>query len=338
MIEKNTYILAVLLFLILDKSYAEIDTCAEALGLGEELKDFYAQRENFLKFPSSDNVDKLTNSYNDLWKKSNAIPNTELHIAASKNDISAIRFLISNGVPVDTLGKRGVTSLGIAAMHGHVSTVDFLLDLGADVNATDVLGISSLGYAANTDYVDVAVRLLERGANIHQLSLMHETPIMITVRGGHQYMFYALASYGASLMNKDIQGLTLLHAAIIFPEVIDKVSIVKAILNLDRIWPEIINWPEPVYGGTPLHWAAYKDDTDVIEVLLEKGAALTSVNREGELPLHVAAREDQLDAFLMLRKANPASLDVKDKKGLTPIKTARKHNSQQVLSALGLDS
>ncbi len=319
-IKKNTYILAMLLFLILDKSYAEIDTCAEALGLGEELRAFYAQREIFLRVPSSDNVDKLNKNYNDLWEKSDSIPNTELHIAAYESDIFAIRFLISNGMPIDILGRRGVTALSVAAMYGRINAIDFLLDLGANVNAPDVVGTPPLHYAAGDGHIGAALRLLERGADINQANLVDETAIMSSVRGEYQ----------------DMQDWTLLHMAIIYPEVTDRAGMVEAILDLDNIWPAIINWPEPVYSGTPLHWAAYEGDIDVINVLLEKGAVLTSVNKDGEIPLHVAAREDQVDAFLMLRDANPASLDVKDSEGLTPIDTAARHSSQKILSVLGL--
>ena len=124
--------------------------------------------------------------------------------------------------------------------------------------------------------------------------------------------------------------------AVIYPEVEDRVSMVETILDTVTNWeePGIINWPEPVSEASPLHWAIFYDRTDVVTILLQRGALTTTTNNDGELPIHVAAREDRVDAFLMLRNANPASLDVKDKEGLTPIETARKHNSQKVLSVL----
>ena len=329
------YIFFILLFsnLVSDQTYAQgyRNECAEALGLEEDIKSFYSAKDDFLINSSSDNINKLTKSYNDLLEKADATPNTELHIAVSRGDISAIRFLISNGVPVDILGRGGATSLSIAAMFGRVNVVDFLLDLGASINASDVLGLSPLSRAANTDQIDVAVRLIERGANIDQLTLMHETPIMVAVSGGRQYMFHALASYGASLMNTDIQGWTLLHIAIIYPEVVDRASMVKGILGLDKIWLDIIDQPDTVYGASPLHWAAFYGHTDVIRVLLQRGALLTSINKDGELPIHVAARNNQKEAFSILRCADPKLINALDNEGQTPIEVAQKWKAQKVL-------
>ena len=77
----------------------EDNTCAEALGFGAELKSFYEAKDDFLKAPSYDNSNKVGILYDALGDKADdAIPDTELHIAASENDILTIRYLVSNGI------------------------------------------------------------------------------------------------------------------------------------------------------------------------------------------------------------------------------------------------
>ena len=75
---------------------------------------------------------------------------------------------------------------------------------------------------------------------------------------------------------------------------------------------------------------------DVIRVLLQRGARLDAKNKDGELPIHIAARSNKAEAFSVLKDANPALMDAVDNNGLTPIESARKFDAQAVLSALGL--
>ena len=146
-----------------------------------------------------------------------------------------------------------------------------------------------------------------------------------------------MRSRGANVRITDTQGWTLLHMAINYPEeMIDRIGMVKTILGLDGISPDIIQQPEPACGASPLHWAAYRGYVDIVDVLLERGARIDSKNNDGEVPLHVAARAGQKDAFLKLKDANLDLLNAVDNEGRTPIVTAQKHNSQGILSVLGL--
>ena len=69
---------------------------------------------------------------------------------------------------------------------------------------------------------------------------------------------------------------------------------------------------------------------------LSRGARLDAKNKDGELPIHAAARGGQKEAFLLLRDADPDLLNARDDKGRTPVDTAREHSSLDILSALGL--
>ena len=335
LMKKFIWILLLLFILAASKIYAVTDiTCAEALNLSEELKNFYEAKDAFLKTTSEDNLIRLVNTHNYMMEESKTRPDTELHVAVSDKDIQGVRLLVAHGMPVDILGNQGRTPLSVAAASGDVNVINLLLSLKANVNAPNVVGSSPLHYAAQVGHVAAAIQLHERGADIHQTTLIGETPIMTAVNHGHQDMVRALASRGADVMGMDIRGYTLLHAAITSSEVKDRVGMIETILSLEGVSPEIIHQTDIVYGATPLHWAASRGQVDVINVLLQRGASLTSINGDGELPIHVAARIDQVEAFFVMLIKDLDLLNARDDKGLTPIDTARINKSKNTLLAL----
>src|SRR3989442_8137907 len=57
-------------------------------------------------------------------------------------------------------------------------------------------------------------------------------------------------------------------------------------------------------GTTPLHWATYKVDRELVSALLKKGARANVVNRYGASPLAEAAKVADVDLVAMLLDAD----------------------------------
>ena len=346
LMKKMIYILLIFLFssLVTYQSNAiENNTCAKALGLEKELRDFYIAKNNFVTFPSKSHYYRMAIFYGvleDRSKKSIKNKNTDLHKAASSGDVSEIRRLVSDdGIKVDIRGPKGVTPLGIAAAYGQKDAIDVLLELGADINASDAVGNSPLHYAVMSGHAHIVEHLLDKdGIDIDQTDIIGEFAAMFAVKYGYPEIFRILAFHKADLMRTNTEGRTFLHEAIMSPNIKDRASMIETILETVPAWPEpgIINWPEPIHGNSPLHLVALEGYVDVVDVLLQRGASLTSINEDGELPIHVAARSNQEDVFLELKDANPDLLNARDDKGQTPRDTAKEHNSQDVLFALDL--
>jgi ankyrin repeat protein len=74
-------------------------------------------------------------------------------------------------------------------------------------------------------------------------------------------------------------------------------------------------------GDSPLHWAAREDVSKLTRFWLEAGAPVSSTNLAGQTPLHLAASLGWVDQMKLLIAAK-APLDVRDTNGWTPLETA----------------
>lgn len=77
-------------------------------------------------------------------------------------------------------------------------------------------------------------------------------------------------------------------------------------------------------GFTPLMFAVEKGHVDAVRLLLEKGASVAVVDRNGRTPLHVATGSGEPGELeiVMLLLAKGAFIEAKDAEGMTPLITA----------------
>ena len=74
-------------------------------------------------------------------------------------------------------------------------------------------------------------------------------------------------------------------------------------------------------GTTPLHWAVYRFDRELVQTLLKKGARVNVVNRYGASPLSEAVRVANVEITEMLLEAG-ADANVENEDGQTPLMLA----------------
>jgi len=86
-------------------------------------------------------------------------------------------------------------------------------------------------------------------------------------------------------------------------------------------------------GATPLHWAVYRFDRELVQALLKKGARVDVVNRYGSSPLAEAARVANLEIVEMLLEAG-ADPDIANEDGQTPLMLAARTGNVAVAQAL----
>jgi ankyrin repeat protein len=91
--------------------------------------------------------------------------NTLLHCACYNPSPGAVRFLLEQGVGVDTRNRWGETALHIACRLGHERVSFVLLEYSADINARDGSGRTPLTWACRSGSPDTVNLLLSRGAD-----------------------------------------------------------------------------------------------------------------------------------------------------------------------------
>lgn len=108
-----------------------------------------------------------------------------LEAATKHNNLTAVSYLIEQGVPVNGVNSMNGTALAEAAMQGYMSIVDYLLTHGANPNITrpgfekDIV-FSPLLSAIQHKHLVIAFRLLADGANPSPFDIKRLTTISKT--------------------------------------------------------------------------------------------------------------------------------------------------------------
>ena len=204
---------------------------------------------------------------------------------------------------------------------GHVDAVRHELAQGADVNARDATGTTPLMFA--TVYADVSMvsLLLDSGADVDARNHAGATALMWSV-GNHDKARLLLEN-GADVNVATKAGLTALIMAATLPDAAKTVRLLVthgADVNANA------------EHFSPLMSASFRGDTDVLKVLIEKGADATARNRFGFSPLHGASFNGTVEATrLLLSKRIDANVEVE---GFTPAMWAAVHGKTEALRLL----
>lgn len=199
---------------------------------------------------------------------------TPVHEAAEGGHVLLLRALLDGLVSagrapsvVNAKAKNGTTALHLAADGGHAKVVCMLLGAGADKDARNIGGITPLYQAITMGHVGVVVELLAAGAEFSSPPLVPQ-------------------------LDDSLQGMVLVHGLGI-ASYLGQAAYVNSL--------EMVRWllargckPDEsatVTGATALHFGACSsnDNSDVIDLLIERGADVEARLQGGVTSLHVAS-------------------------------------------------
>jgi ankyrin repeat protein len=244
---------------------------------------------------------------------------TPLMFAAQQGDVDTARILISAGAnPNEVRPKSGnsYTPLIIASAMGHAKVVELLLDKGADPNVIDARGYTSLHLAVrDSDYginltgkdeiVKIVRALLAHGANpnhrlklernvgtLNEVSLQGATPLLLAAEVNNLEAARALLDAGADPRIPTDQGTTALMLAAGGGTDIQRMRLPEERATAVETAKLLLERGTDVnavgqYGWTALHAASYQGLTDVIELLVSKGANINEMDAFGQTPLSI---------------------------------------------------
>ncbi|XP_047457909.1 ankyrin repeat domain-containing protein 50 isoform X2 [Mugil cephalus] len=253
---------------------------------------------------------------------------TPLHSAACEGHRAVCAALTERGsmARVGEMDIEGRTPLILAAQEGHWSTVKLLLDRRSPIDHRAYDGHSALGAALLEGHADVAELLMKRGADTDVRDAEGRPLLYLLVLEGRLDMATLLTEKGGvPLESRDSEGRTALHVA----SWQGCVEIVNLLLKHGAN-PNA----QDTEGRPPLHSVAWTGHAKVGHRLLEaSGVNINLACHQGATALSIAAQEghSNIVAMLLERGANPNHMD---KYGRSPVKVAGKHGHFNIIRLL----
>ncbi|XP_021711549.1 uncharacterized protein LOC110679867 isoform X1 [Aedes aegypti] len=185
--------------------------------------------------------------------------------------------------------------LATISEHRDLSLIRLLVDRKADIECTDDKGQRPLHVAAKVGYIECVQLLIDRGADINSETKSGMTPLLFAFEIKNHHSRKACVEKLMSCSTIDVK---------------DK------------------------NGFTTFHYAAKVGLTELIETLLKFNVDINGQSTFGESPLHIAAKNNQVDFLRKLLEKTETKNGLKDNDGLTALHYAAKHGNPKCVNLL----
>jgi ankyrin repeat protein len=193
------------------------------------------------------------------------------------------------------------TALHYACIRGHTEIVELLCEAGAWIFNPNCLGESPLHLAAYYRHKDIVEYLIKQPQVTHDFLDMQEcesggTPLHYASAVGDVEIVKLLCGAGASIQINTYNKETPLTAAVKN----NHTDVAQFIIEHPQATPEFLNTKEEqpadgtveIEGGNPLHYASWKGNLAIVEMLVAAGASIDISSDGGDTPIQLAASEN----------------------------------------------
>ncbi|CAG8222257.1 unnamed protein product [Penicillium nalgiovense] len=204
------------------------------------------------------------------------------------------------------------SSLHVLAYFGIMEKAQRLIDQGADLDDCDnQLGITPLHCAVYRGNEEMVELLLNSNANINATCKDGKTVLHMAAEQGHRKLIRFLLHRRVKSRKANQQGETALQLAIgTTHEEATVPLLIKTRFDMDV--------QNTVTGNTALHRAVDLRRPRIIAFLLEKGANMNVLNRDGMTPLQLACKTDNCEAVSLFLERG-AQLEIRSSHGTTAL-------------------
>ena len=187
--------------------------------------------------------------------------------AVYNEDLAAVQALIAGGADVNMRKEDGSTPLHTAVFVCNIEIVKVLLAAKADVNAKDDKGqtpmlLTTLPMESLKPIYDFVGGLTQKKFDLKRIAKDRVEVAKILSGGGNTLGPAALSDA-------------------VFKE--DLAAVKQLVANGANV-----NAPKPDDGSTPLHWAVFVCNIEIVKVLIDGKADVNAKNKKGETPLVAA--------------------------------------------------
>ena len=252
--------------------------------------------------------------------------------AAFNGDLEVLQKAIEEGTDVNSRNREsGDPLLSIAALMGHADMVAFLLDKGADINARNRDKGTALHSAAFLGRSDVVKLLLDRGINAGFRNSFNGTAVDSAktdwgiTQGILRLFDIKIDDIELKEGRKEVIKIISDHVKDL-PEPSSNIWSASASGDLEALNKAIddkvdVNALDPKFGMTPLSYAALNGRTDAVELLINHGAEVNGLNRDGGTPIHGSVFLGHVETTKLLLKKG-ADKNIRKHDGLLPLDAA----------------
>jgi uncharacterized protein len=217
---------------------------------------------------------------------------TALTEAAAQGDLEIVRLLLSKGVDVKANADSGWPALTKVAARGHVELARLLLDNGVPIDAKDRNGSTALMEAARQGVrgrTEILRLLLEMRADVNARDMRGWTALMWGVWYSHAEVVEILLGNDADVNAQDSEG---------------KTPLMEAAARDHQMWSwygllsNILSGQFLTYGP---RYPSGAEDTQIVRLLMDKGARVNAKDRNGSTALKRAQRRGHTEIVEILK-------------------------------------
>ena len=258
----------------------------------------------------------------------------DLLAAGERGDVVRLAAIVDAGLDVDVRNKSLETALHVASRGGQTAACSVLLSKGANVDASDVHGRRPMHWAAQRGDVQIADLLIQNGADVNPRGATGHTPLHWAASGGHRDVCRLLVEKGAEPRTRVASsGQSALHCAC-----------EKAQASACRVLLDLVGDGDPAArpalltsrdkkGRTPLHVAAEVGAEACVKVLLRHGAnAAALLVAPSEIVEHDGVVSGRPDPLKM--ESSSVALGMDAASGETPLHAACRRGHAACVAAL----
>lgn len=202
--------------------------------------------------------------------------------ACYSGNLDMVKMLVEAGADVNLPDGSGVVPLVrvIVSMHDTDAMLNYLLESGAAVDGKDGSMSSPLHVAVSENDIKITEQLLESGANPDIVDDEGKNALFGAVENSNEKMILLLLSHGADINHEDDDGYTPLS-----------LSCAKGNENLCKLLLENGAKSDGVYGvlgNTVLMEAVEGGNLNCVKLILRQGVNVNETNLEGDTALSLA--------------------------------------------------
>lgn len=256
---------------------------------------------------------------------SNKFGYTPLHLTCINDNISFFEALIKLGSNHYLESKSGLNCLHLASYNGSVRVLDYLNKiLKVDLNKNSDL--TPLHLACKNGKIDVVNYLIENKCKLNVLDQELLTPLEYCIIGDHLELFKILVEYYPnfqSYQKEENKKVPLVHLA-----TTSKFSTkcLEYFLESQNNTNLICN---NITKATPLHFSVMNKNFLATTLLLKKGALVNFTDYIGNSPLHYACYNLDLNIIKSLVDYG-GDINLKNNSGLTPYEIINSSTEEDV--------